>query len=155
LESARDVATWKPASSKGQTNFSVDNGIVGISALLGEGDRWVYPWHILAESDRPEEGMEGIAFTLKPEKGDAVYHVMLREKGGAIYSGSLPRVQADGKPRRFVMTFDEFHWASYSPQDKNHQLDLRWIEAIAIGGNPKGPNFTYEVGDIEWVKFGK
>ena len=153
LAASKDAGTWKPGSSKGKLDFNVNEGTVNVAAELGEGDRWVYPWHSVAESEKPAQGTEGIAFTLTPKKGDAVYHVMLREPGGATYSASLGHVAADGKPRRVVMTFDEFHWANHSPEDQNHQLDLGSIEAIAIGGNPKDAEFSYSAGDLKWVNF--
>ncbi len=80
---------------------------------------------------------------------------MLKEPNGATWSISLPDVPADGKPHRVVMLFDEFAWANYTPHDANGKLDRPAIEAIAIGGNPKGDDFGYGVSDIEWVKFAK
>lgn len=155
LAASKQASTWAPGSSKGELAFNVTDGVVRVSAKLGDGDRWVYPWHSVSKDEKPSPGTNGIAFTLVPKKGDAVYHVMFKEPGGAMYSASLGMVQADGKPRRMVMTLDEFHWAAYSPEDANHQLDLGAIEGLAIGGNPKGSEFEYEAGDIEWVTFAK
>jgi hypothetical protein len=155
LGSPADEKNWKPGSSAGELKFSAKDGVMDVRANLKEGDRWVYPWLTPAPSEKPDESWDGIAFTLVSSQTPATYHVMLKEPGGATYSTSLPDVPADGKPHRVVMLFNEFQWAGHTPPDGNRKLDLRQIEAIAIGGNPKGGEFNYSVSAIEWVRFAK
>jgi len=155
IASSLDGKNWKPSSSPADLKFSVNEGTVEVAAMMKGGDRWVYPWLPLGATDRPDGSWDGIAFTIVPSKTPATYHAMLREPDGATWSVSLPDVPADGKPHRVVMLFDEFSWANYTPHDANGKLDCSSIEAIAIGGNPKGEDFSYTVSGIEWVKFGK
>jgi len=155
IAAAKEEGNWKPSSSKADLKFAVKNGTVEVSAKMKGGDRWVYPWLPLPAVDRPDESWDGIAFTIVSSKTPATYHAMLKEPNGATWSISLPDVPADGKPHRVVMLFDEFSWANYTPHDANGKLDRHAIEAIAIGANPKGDDFSYVVKGIEWVKFAK
>ncbi|WAC21718.1 hypothetical protein OVA24_10010 [Luteolibacter sp. SL250] len=152
---AKEQGNWKPSSSKADLGFAVKEGSVEVTAKMKGGDRWVYPWLPLPAGDRPDDSWDGIAFTITAGTTPATYHAMLKEPNGATWSISLPDVPADGKPHRVVMLFDEFSWANYTPHDSSGKLDRPAIEAIAIGGNPKGDDFGYAVKGIEWVKFAK
>lgn len=154
VAAAKLESQWAPSSSPGKVGFLVGNGKLIISAELESGDRWVYPWLNVGPKDRPDASYDGIRFTITPQEGTAFHHVMLREPGGATYVASLGQVAGDGKERKVVVLFDEFHWAGYTPEDKNRKLDIESIEGLAIGGNPKeDAKFRYTVKDVEWVKF--
>jgi len=155
VATAKEQGSWKPSSSAADLKFAVTDGKVEVSAKMKGGDRWVYPWLPLPAADRSDDSFDGIAFTIVPSTTPATYHAMLKEPNGATWSISLPDVPADGEPHRVVMLFDEFAWANYTPHDTNGKLDRPAIEAIAIGGNPKGVDFSYSVSGIEWVKFAK
>lgn len=155
IAAAKEQGNWKPSSSAADLKFAVTDGKVEVNAKMKGGDRWVYPWLPLPAADRADDSFDGIAFTIVSSATPATYHAMLKEPNGATWSISLPDVPADGKPHRVVMLFDEFAWANYTPHDANGKLDRPAIEAIAIGGNPKGDDFGYGVSGIEWVKFAK
>lgn len=115
------------------------------------GDRWCYPRVEFAQP-RDLSAFDGITFEYRCSVDDpqTILRMQLIEPDEAHYLADAGRAVTAWT--RATCLFQNFHWGSYSPADRNQRLDLDRLAGLMIGLNTKRDDLWYEVREVRAVR---
>jgi hypothetical protein len=151
---ADDPKNWKTMNSPGTMSLSAaEGGGVLVEATLKEGDRWVYPFLPIAPEARPA-GFDGVAFTIVPLEGQAVYRVIVDKENASNYLTDVGFAQPLelGKPLPAYVRFADLAWGAFSPTDPEGKITPGQIAVMKIGCNTRDARVRYIIRNVRWVK---
>ncbi|MFP4283335.1 MAG: hypothetical protein ACLFU2_11985 [Opitutales bacterium] len=165
LEAGREAEAWTAINDSGETAIATvgERGIrvrahfdqVRNEEGLGRPRNTIQVELPVVDDERAHPRIQGIAFTVTPQEGEARYDVQFYEKSGASYwgYGFVAEQSRFEQPYRCVVLFEKLEDTTWPKRDADGGFDPEKVVRVRISATTTARTVVFELSDLAWVRY--